>query len=218
MDSLARSYRYQSRRSFVLERRDTARRASAIARTPEVERLLGEPRLGDDTDGKKFRVKGRMQRMAENGEALKYVELVLRQLRRASRDHRHLVEQRHRLDVPRRKSWTTRGHPSGGTDWSFAIPGGQSGREEEWIVRDSWEKPRKVSREVRAMEGPQELAEFSGSGAAAKLLAKRKTYAVGGVKVLETVPKRIHDRMSTGGRPDLRYVSAYEGIDAAIIR
>jgi len=33
--------------------------------------------------------------MAENGEALKYIELVLRQLRRASRDHGELVRQRH---------------------------------------------------------------------------------------------------------------------------
>ncbi|XP_032673435.1 uncharacterized protein LOC116845163 [Odontomachus brunneus] len=33
--------------------------------------------------------------MAENGEALKYIELVLRQLRRASRDHQRLVQQRH---------------------------------------------------------------------------------------------------------------------------
>ncbi|KAM0726508.1 hypothetical protein ACS0PU_007692 [Formica fusca] len=37
----------------------------------------------------------RAQRMAENGEALKYIELVLRQLRRASRDHQELVRQRH---------------------------------------------------------------------------------------------------------------------------
>lgn len=33
--------------------------------------------------------------MAENGEALKYIELVLRQLRRASRDHGELMRQRH---------------------------------------------------------------------------------------------------------------------------
>lgn len=40
-------------------------------------------------------VTDRAERMAENGEALKYIELVLRQLRRASRDHRELVQQRH---------------------------------------------------------------------------------------------------------------------------
>ena len=37
----------------------------------------------------------RAQRMAENGEALKHIELVLRQLQRASRDHQQLVRQRH---------------------------------------------------------------------------------------------------------------------------
>lgn len=53
----------------------------------ECERLLGRKSRSGTTD--------RAQRMTENGEALKYIELVLRQLRRASRDHQELVRQRH---------------------------------------------------------------------------------------------------------------------------
>ncbi|KAL6436926.1 hypothetical protein ACFW04_004934 [Cataglyphis niger] len=58
----------------------------------ECERLLGRGSRGGIGHGG---ATDRAQRMAENGEALKYIELVLRQLRRASRDHQELVRQRH---------------------------------------------------------------------------------------------------------------------------
>lgn len=40
-------------------------------------------------------VADRAQRISENGKALEYIELVLLQLQRASRDHQRLVQQRH---------------------------------------------------------------------------------------------------------------------------
>lgn len=136
------------------------RRASTIA--PEVERLLGEQTRLVGIDGRIHEVKGRVQKISENGETLKYIESVLRQLRRASRDHRQLVEQRHRIDAPRTvfKSSTTRACPS---TW---IPYGQGIREHRPVswdaatLRGTWDEPR-------------EMTEF------AKLLAKRKTYGSG---------------------------------------
>lgn len=59
----------------------------------ECERLLDQ--RSRNIGGAHDRVKDRAQRMAENGEALRYIELMLRQLQRASRDHRELVRQRH---------------------------------------------------------------------------------------------------------------------------
>lgn len=58
----------------------------------ECERLAGRRLQGSWGHGG---IADRAQRMAHNGEALKYIELVLRQLRRASRDHQELVRQRH---------------------------------------------------------------------------------------------------------------------------
>ncbi|XP_018407414.1 PREDICTED: irregular chiasm C-roughest protein-like [Cyphomyrmex costatus] len=64
----------------------------------ECERLVGRRSQGSWGSRGHGGVTDRAQRMAENGEALKHIELVLRQLQRASRDHRELVRQRH-LDV-----------------------------------------------------------------------------------------------------------------------
>ncbi|XP_024870219.1 uncharacterized protein LOC112453608, partial [Temnothorax curvispinosus] len=61
----------------------------------ECERLMGRRSQGSWGSRGHGGVTGRAQRMAENGEALKYIELVLRQLQRASRDHQELVRQRH---------------------------------------------------------------------------------------------------------------------------
>lgn len=176
-----------------------------IAHAAEVERLLGKQRLPSERNGKKHRVKGRAQQMPENGEALKYIELVLRQLRRASRDHRQLLEQRHRVDVEQ---------PREVGSWSFTSPRGRSVRGGDDAARDFWEKPQRASREVRATEQPRELTEFPGPEVVTKLLAKRKTYAGGGVNVLETMPRR----MSLDCPQGLRYGPVYEGIDAMIIR
>ncbi|CAD1476318.1 unnamed protein product [Heterotrigona itama] len=202
-----------------LEDHDVVRGASAVARAPEVERLLGDGRSRRrDEATKKFRVKGRAQRMAENGEALRYIEMVLRQLRRASRDHRQLVEQRHRLVQPFPASSTIdEYHSNGGPAvQSFTIPRGKSGVER--IVRDiSRDTVERLQVEVETSEEPQELAEYPGVDVTKKLSAKRKTYARG-IYLLETMPRRIHERMSVAGRQGLRYVPAYEGIDTTIIQ
>lgn len=92
-------------------------------------------------------VADRAQRMAENGEALRYIELVLRQLRRASRDHRRLVQQRHadfRIgsslryeEGEQRARWRDRGRragsPSAGT-WSRASSAGRPWESGEEVV------------------------------------------------------------------------------------
>lgn len=154
--------------------------------------------------------------MAENGEALRYIEMVLRQLRRASRDHRQLVEQRHRLVRPFPASSTIdEYHPSGPASvQSFTIARGKGGVER--IVRDiSRDTVERLQVEVETSEKPQELAEYPGVDVTKKLSAKRKTYARG-IYLLETMPRRIHERMSVAGRQGLRYVPAYEGIDTTI--
>lgn len=156
--------------------------------------------------------------MAENGEALRYIEMVLRQLRRASRDHRQLVEQRHRLVRPFPDASPTidEYHPSGPAVQSFTIPRGKS--RVERIVRDiSRDTVERLQVEVETIEEPQELAEYPGVDVTKKLSAKRKTYARG-IYLLETMPRRIHERMSVAGRQGLRYVPAYEGIDTTIIQ
>ncbi|KYN21595.1 Irregular chiasm C-roughest protein [Trachymyrmex cornetzi] len=61
----------------------------------ECERLVGRRSQGSWGSRGHGGVTDRAQRMAENGEALKHIELVLRQLQRASRDHQQLVRQRH---------------------------------------------------------------------------------------------------------------------------
>ena len=157
--------------------------------------------------------------MAENGEALRYIEMVLRQLRRASHDHRQLVEQRLRLVRPFLPASSTidDNHPCGpAAVQSFTIPRGKSGMER--IVRDiSRDTAERLQVEVETSEEPQELAEYPGVDVTKKLSAKRKTYARG-IYLLETMPRRIHERMSVAGRQGLRYVPAYEGIDTTIIQ
>lgn len=169
--------------------------------------MLDESRLTDEIEGKKLRAKGRPQRTTENGETLKYIELVLRQLRRASRDHRQLVEQRNR-SVDAGQSVHEFTDPR---FWRFATTREPNARE------DTWQTPRVVSRQrkIRATDDPRELAQYSGFDAATKLLAKRKTYA----SVLHTVIGGGHQQSNTG-RHGSRYVPAYEtpGIDAPIIR
>ncbi|OAD61712.1 Irregular chiasm C-roughest protein [Eufriesea mexicana] len=206
-----------TRRGDVREDRDIVKRDSTISYAPEVERLLGEPKSKDEA--KKYRVKGRAQRMAENGEALKYIEMVLRQLRRASRDHRRLVEQRHRLVQPLfPASSAIDGYPSDESDpRSFTVPSEQDVSEEEQIVRDISRETVERLQEGETEEEPRELAEYPGVNVTKKLSAKRKTYARG-IYLLETMPKRIHERMSVAGRQGLRYVPAYEGIDTTIIQ
>ncbi|KAG5341335.1 KIRR1 protein, partial [Acromyrmex charruanus] len=61
----------------------------------EYERLVERRSQGSWGSRGHAGVTDRAQRMAENGEALKHIELVLRQLQRASRDHQELVRQRH---------------------------------------------------------------------------------------------------------------------------
>ncbi|KYN38372.1 Kin of IRRE-like protein 1 [Trachymyrmex septentrionalis] len=61
----------------------------------EYERLVERRSQGSRGSRGHGGVADRAQRMAENGEALKHIELVLRQLQRASRDHQQLVRQRH---------------------------------------------------------------------------------------------------------------------------
>lgn len=125
--------------------------------------------------------------MAENGEALKYIEIVLRQLRRASRDHRQLVEQRHRTVQPFPASSTIdEYHLDKSNVQSLTIPRGQS--EENRIVRDISRDTIERLQEVGTSEEPQELTEYPGVDVTKKLLAKKKTYARG-IYLLETMPR-----------------------------
>ncbi|KAL0099507.1 hypothetical protein PUN28_020195 [Cardiocondyla obscurior] len=61
----------------------------------EFERLAGRRSQGSWSGRGHGGITDRAQRMPQNGEALKYIELVLRQLQRASRDHQELVRRRH---------------------------------------------------------------------------------------------------------------------------
>lgn len=213
----------RDRRDIEAKWKDRGRRgSSAIA---DVERLLdGEAKSRKEVESNKFRVKGHgAQRIGENGEALRYIEMVLRQLRRASRDHRKLVEQRSRsfpssststcLDEYLSERWSdVRG--------SLAIGRGQRSSTSEKEGGVSRETVDERMREVGGSrkEEPQELAELPCTDVTRKLLAKRKPYARG-IYLLERMPRRIHERMSVAGRHGLRgYVPAYEGIDTTIIR
>lgn len=190
--------------------RDGRANATTIA---DVERLLdGEEKWSKD-EWRKFRVKGQGGQRGgignENGEALRYIEMVLRQLRRASRDHRKLVEGRNRGARTFPSCEVECVSEKSGVGGSLAIRGGTSSREtvERWLGEVEGSR-----------EEPQELAEYPCVDVTRKLLAKRKPYARG-IYLLETMPRRIHERMSVAaGRQGLRYVPAYQGIDTTIIR
>lgn len=196
------------------------RGSSAIG---DVERLLdGKAKPRKEAESDEFRVKGHgARRIGENGEALKYIEMVLRQLRRASRDHRKLVEQRSNRSFPSCSTSCLDEYLSG--RWSdvrgsLAVGRGQrrTSEKKSGVSRETVERLREVGGSRK--EEPQELAEYPCMDVTRKLLAKRKPYARG-IYLLETMPRRIHERMSVAGRHGLRgYVPAYEGIDTTIIR
>lgn len=205
-------------------RKDRHRRGSSV----DAERLLdGEAkwRKGRE-EWNKFRVKGYgAQRIGENGEALRYIEMVLRQLRRASRDHRKLVEQRSSRvaflssSTPCLDEYLSGRCFSGDVRGSLAIGRGQErrmGEKKSEVSRETVERLREVGGSRK--EEPRELAEYPCVDVARKVVARRKPYARG-IYLLETMPRRIHERMSVAGRHGLRgYVPAYEGIDTTIIR
>lgn len=192
-------------------------RAATIA---DVERLLDGGEKWSKDEWRKFRVKGqggqRGVERNENGEALRYIEMVLRQLRRASRDHRKLVEGRNRGGFP---SCDVECVPEkhSGVGGSLAIRGGTPS-ERKRVGDVSREAVERLGEVEGSREEPQELAEYPCVDVTRKLLAKRRPYARG-IYLLETMPRRIHERMSVAaGRQGLRYVPAYQGIDTTIIR
>ncbi|KAL2735499.1 hypothetical protein V1478_003139 [Vespula squamosa] len=101
----------------------------------------------------KNEIRRERMKLLENGEMLGYIDLVLKQLRKASRDHRLLVEQRHLRDSP-----TFERHRF------FEVPTSSSVYTRDWIKN-------RTKRE----EMQEELLEYH-PRAATRLLTKRKTY------------------------------------------
>lgn len=102
----------------------------------------------------KNEIRQERMKLLENGEMLGYIDLVLKQLRKASRDHRLLVEQRHLRDSP-----TFERHHF------FEAPTSSSVYTRDWIK----------NRTRRREEMQEELLEYH-PRTATRLLTKRKTY------------------------------------------
>ncbi|XP_014474897.1 PREDICTED: uncharacterized protein LOC106744538 [Dinoponera quadriceps] len=189
VDSQRGRDRYESR---YRAREETAA-AVGYAGAEESERLL-QARPRDRGHGG---VTDRAQRMAENGEALKYIELVLRQLRRASRDHRRLVQQRH-------------------ADFRCRIGEGSRSRFEDervWRQQDRRESPagRMCSRSTSGpwesdVSSREEVAGRSSESprpdVTTRLLTKRRDY--GGTAQSSTAG--VLDGITAAAYQDLRYV------------
>lgn len=134
-----------------------------------MERLLdGEAKPRKEAESDEFRVKGHgARRIGENGEALRYIEMVLRQLRRASRDHRKLVEQRSNRSFPFSSTSCLDEYLSG--RWSdvrgsLAVGRGQrrTSEKKSGVSRETVERLREVGGSRK--EEPQELAEYPSDG------------------------------------------------------
>lgn len=143
-------------------------------------------------------VTDRAQRMAKNGEALKYIELVLRQLQRASRDHRELVRQRH-ADVQ---------HEIG-----------------KRINESVWRHHRHYYRDEHEMDSMNASRTWSRSSSSpwesdltlrkaqpdvtTRLLTKRRDYggtAQSTVDILRPVPGRVRDGIPAATYQEMKYI------------
>ncbi|EZA50381.1 hypothetical protein X777_11192 [Ooceraea biroi] len=161
----------------------------------ECERLLGQRSVDS---GGPSRVKDRAQRMAENGEALKYIELVLRQLRQASRDHRELMRQRHanfQHEMSKRMNervWDHHHHRDGRVD-------------------DSTYASRTCSRSSSSPWESDVTLRKSRPDVTTRLLTKRRDYggtAQSTVDILRPVhvQERVQDGVAAAAYQEMRYI------------
>lgn len=157
----------------------------------ECERLLGRGSRGNM--GHVGVTSNRVQRMAVNGEALKYIELVLQQLRRASRDHQELVRQRH-------------------TDFQHEIS--KRINERAWHHRDERQDSIDASRTwSRSSGSPWEsdvTLRKTRPDVTTRLLTKRRDYggtAQNTVDILRPGPSgRVHDGITATAYQEMKYV------------
>jgi len=165
----------------------------------ECERLVGRRSQGSWGSRDHGGVTDRAQRMTENGEALKYIELVLRQLQRASRDHQELVRQRHadiQYEIGKRINERIWHHRYLHRDHY------QDGHEDSTDASRTWSKSssspwesdltlRKTQPDVRT-----------------RLLTKRRDYggtAQSTVDILRPVPGRVRDGIAATYR-EMKYI------------
>lgn len=169
-------------------------------------------------------VTDRAQRMAENGEALRYIELVLRQLRRASRDHRRLVQQRHadfRRGIGEGSSWRLYEDCANERAWqrdrreSPATDAATDAAAESWSRCPSGPWDASCSREEvaagRSSERPR-------PDVTTRLLTKRRDYggtAQSAVGILRADPGRVQDGITAAAYQDPRYVPEDVGWESA---
>lgn len=121
--------------------------------------------------------------MAENGEALEYIALVLGQLRQASRDHRELVRQRH-ADFQHEMSKRIRER-----GWYHHRPHREGRRAD-----DSTDASRDWSRSSSSPRQSDRTLEKSRPDVTTRLLTKRRDYggtAQSTVDILRSVPERV---------------------------
>lgn len=160
------------------------------------ERLVGRRSQGSWGSRGHGGVADRAQRMARNGEALKYIELVLRQLQRASRDHQELVRQRHadvRYEIGKRineRIWHHRYHH-------------RDGREESTDGSRTWS---------RSSNSPWEsdlALRKTQPDVTTRLLTKRRDYggtAHSTVDILRPIPGRVRDGIAAATYQEMKYI------------
>lgn len=165
----------------------------------ECERLLGRRSWGSKDHGG---VTDRAQRMTENGEALKYIDLVLRQLRRASRDHQELVRQRYvdfQYEINKRINETAWRHYR------------RDRREDSTNVSRTW------SRSSSSLWQSDLALRKARPDVTTRLLTKRKNYggtAQSTVDILRPGPARSHvqDGITAAAYREMKYIPG-SGID-----
>ncbi|KYQ57019.1 Kin of IRRE-like protein 2 [Trachymyrmex zeteki] len=169
----------------------------------ECERLVGRRSQGSWGSRGHDGVTDRAQRMAENGEALKHIELVLRQLQRASRDHQQLVRQRHsdvQYEIGKRineRIWYHRYHHHHYRD----------GRESSMDASRTWSRssssPWQSDLNLRKMQ----------PDVTTRLLTKRRDYggtAQSTINILKPVSGRVRDG-TAGTYQEMKYIPESAG-------
>lgn len=184
---IGESERSQYRYDEIRYAHDTARYRA------ECERLLGRRSRGSKGHGG---VTDRAQRMTENGEALKYIELVLRQLRRASRDHQELLRQRH-------------------VDFQYEITKEINERVLHHYHRerreDSMDVPRSWSRSSSGLWESDLTLRKARPDVTTRLLTKRRNYggtAQNTIDILRSGPVRSHvqDGITAAAYQEMKYI------------
>lgn len=148
--------------------------------------------------------------MAQNGEALKYIELVLRQLQRASRDHRELVRQRHadvEYEIGKRineRVWHHRYH--------HHLHHSRDGREGSTDGSRTWSKS-----SGSPWESDLTLRKAQ-PNVTTRLLTKRRDYggtAQSTVDILRPIPGRVRDGIAAATYQEMKYIPESVGWQGA---